>query len=640
MERPRVRNGLAGLATLGVFLALLFVSSADTAGQQAKGKNKGKNQGKAGNVGGVVGAAYPAAGQPVPMNPDAASVEFLVGLTDTQPTDWGGSVSLSEGRIIHVTVIRGGPGAAVSGNTYKARSVMAQGGMGMGPPLTRPAVRVDLDAPPTATLTLAAGPGSVTVKLADLQVGTPKLELGGKVSVERQEPEVRLTGPSTEDDYPALARGPDKAVWMASVAYTPGRPLVQERFQAGAFEELEPTGNGDQIKLWRFDGHSWFPPLDVTGPGLDVWRPAVAVDGRGVVHVVWSQQDNGRWALWHRRYTSGANGGPGQWDDPEKLADGGGDISAVAATDSAGVPWVAWMARRDGAFGIHAAALADGHPWRTPRPLTTGKANHWSPAIAADAKGNVYVAYDTYEKGNYDVRLARIGGDGVTTTVIADTPLFEVRPSVVCDADGRVWVAYEEGDANWGKDFAGETTRRGGVNANPGYGLYINRNVRVKCLAGGQLMETADDVGPHLRGAGRDRNQSVPRLGFDEAGGLWLLYRKHPLPGGAGEIWNSYAHRFDGKTWSAAYRLPSSANQLDNRPAVIPAAGGLLVAYSGDGRTVRTMNRAQSDLFATRLRAGPVHAPELVAARPAPAPARPRRTPTSPPTSPASAPTG
>jgi len=55
MDRPRLRNGLAGLATLGVFLALFLVNSADTTGQQAKKQNKNKNKGKAGNVGGIVG---------------------------------------------------------------------------------------------------------------------------------------------------------------------------------------------------------------------------------------------------------------------------------------------------------------------------------------------------------------------------------------------------------------------------------------------------------------------------------------------------------------------------------------------------------------------------------------------------------
>jgi hypothetical protein len=64
--------------------------------------------------------------------------------------------------------------------------------------------------------------------------------------------------------------------------------------------------------------------------------------------------------------------------------------------------------------------------------------------------------------------------------------------------------------------------------------------------------------------------------------------------------------------------LTSSANLLDNRPALVPLEQGVLAVYSGDDR-VRTINRDQDDLFAAVLRpAGATHPLELVAAEPAP----------------------
>ena len=93
----------------------------------------------------------------------------------------------------------------------------------------------------------------------------------------------------------------------------------------------------------------------------------------------------------------------------------GCDFQVVAATDSTGTVWLAWQAWRKDNFDILLAALADGHPWKEPRVVSDSKANDWSPAIAADSKGNVYVAWDTYDKGNYDVRLrvSRQGGEDV-----------------------------------------------------------------------------------------------------------------------------------------------------------------------------------------------------------------------------------
>ncbi|HTU90836.1 MAG TPA: hypothetical protein VMF69_12225, partial [Gemmataceae bacterium] len=107
------------------------------------------------------------------------------------------------------------------------------------------------------------------------------------------------------------------------------------------------------------------------------------------------------------------------------------------------------------------------------------------------------------------------------------------------------------------------------------------------------------------------RKKSLPRLAVDEAGGLWLLVRHHPLPGGAGEVWNSFALRYQGRQWSPTRRLADSADLMDNRPALMPLGDGVLAVYSGDGR-LNTLTRDQDDLFAAVLNpSGPTQPPEL-----------------------------
>src|SRR5205814_989896 len=158
---------------------------------------------------------------------------------------------------------------------------------------------------------------------------------------------------------------------------------------------------------------------------------------------------------------------------------------------------------------------------------------------------------------------------------IADSPRFEARPSLACDAQDRLWIAYEAGDEQWGKDYASDSQYQNvGLKNNPGFALYVNRTIKVKCLVDDQLMQPANPPQAFVSQLGRGK--SLPRLAVDAAGGVWLLLRHHPLPGGAGEVWDSFALRYDGKSWSSARHVPNSANLLDNRPATVAFGQGIL----------------------------------------------------------------
>jgi hypothetical protein len=598
MIGTRVFSGSAGLLAITVLLAMVLAGGPSEQGKQPTRQPAGTSSEH---------------GKSIPMPRDLVDIEIALGLKDERPTPWSGAVHVSEGHVASLQLVGGGPKASVNGNRFTARSIRRM--IMNRERIIGPKLRVTLNAPPTATVTVTTEQGDLKIALADLTIGTVNEVFDHQASAERLEGALRLTGPETEDDYPVMAKAPDGTVWLAYVAYQPGKPILNERVKAGAFESLAPTGNGDQIRLMRFDDQLWHPAIDVTDSGLDVWRPAVALDGSGRVVVAWSQQVDGDWDIFYRRYTPAKGGREGRWSDIVRLTHApGSDIHVVAATDSAGTVWLAWQAWRKDNFDILVAAVADGHPWKEPRAISNSKANDWSPSIAADSKGNVYVAWDTYDKGNYDVMLHVVGKESKSWTV-AGTAKFEARPQLVCDAKDRLWITYEEGDEQWGKDYANQAFRRIGLQNNPGYGLYIHRTVKVKCLVDGKLVEPYGDLQSALSSTLK-RNKSVPRLAVDAAGGVWLLVRHHPLPDGVGEVWDSYAVRYDGHQWSAPRHLAHSSNLMDNRPALVPLDQGILVVHSSDSR-IRTANRDQNDLFATILTsAQTIHNPEFVPGQP------------------------
>ncbi len=239
------------------------------------------------------------AGPPVAMPAQGSDLIVTMGLNEPMAVStWKGQVGISEGKILSVEVARG-KGKA------KEHSFNVTGIAPKKKQITLPRVRLTVDAPETAQVELNLEQGKFAVRLDELRPGVPKLYLDGKVAVERGDGSVRLTDPETEDDYPVLARAPNGKCWLVYNEFQKGKPLIPERVHAGNFDELVATGHGDQLRMKLFDGKTWSPSLDVTGAGLDLWRPTICIDSKGVVHVAWSQRVDGNYDIYHRSFTPG-----------------------------------------------------------------------------------------------------------------------------------------------------------------------------------------------------------------------------------------------------------------------------------------------------------------------------------------------
>jgi hypothetical protein len=163
-------------------------------------------------------------------------------------------------------------------------------------------MRVTLDAPVSARLEVESNRGSFGFTLEEATSSEIEEYLDGQASVTGELAATRLTGAKTEDDFSVMAISPC-GIWLAYVEYTPGPPMVFDRVKDGNLDVLEPKGHGEKIRLMQFDGQAWHAPLDVTAGQLDVWRPVIAADRFGVLWLAWSQQVDGDWEIYSRRYT-------------------------------------------------------------------------------------------------------------------------------------------------------------------------------------------------------------------------------------------------------------------------------------------------------------------------------------------------
>ena len=371
--------------------------------------------------------AGPARGTSVAMPRGLIGLSITLGLKDEQRTPWDGEVTVSEGRVLGLDLVQGTLDSSTDGSKFKvatkkkgaANKKKKAAAKAAG--ATLPAVlHVNLDAPEAATVTVRSAQGTFSFQPAELSRTGRKLFLDDRAAVERQDAAVRLTGAGTEDDFPSAARALDGTVWLAYVEYRPEVPHLTKAASKKEFDTLVPTKNGDRVRLRSFDGTTWSPGLDVTGGGLDVWRPTVAVDGQGKVWVAWAQQIEGDWEILTRIYTPPTGAAPGSWTEPRRITNAkGSDFHVVAATDSKGHVWLAWQAFRRDNYEILATtdtAMAQ-FPFPEPLVVSSSPADDWGPAIVADGQGGVFVAWDTYDKGNFDVMIRDVGRAGPPVAV-------------------------------------------------------------------------------------------------------------------------------------------------------------------------------------------------------------------------------
>jgi hypothetical protein len=510
--------------------------------------------------------------------------QVTLGLTDARPTDWDGRVTVEGGEVADLKGWRFQEKDAVEGTGgWKCRTRLA-----VAPGARFPLAPAEGKAPPppqrpwpngvlltvrgsAPTVTLTLKQGEVKFRADEVTLGAPKTFLDGGVRVERL-PAVHVLRPAAppraeapvQDDYPAFwVRYRTNKHYLAWVAY-------RER--------------KDRVLLAERDGPdgAWSEPVEVAGPG-DHFRVALASTHTDVLWVVWASQRKGDWDLYARPYKDGKLG------DEVRLTDAPGpDLWHTMTTDQRGRAWLVWQGFREGQSDVF-ARCADGDGWHDTVRVTTTKANDWGPVVAADpTEDRVWVAWDTYDPGHYSVRVRSLSGGPkpkLGEVLTPDpAPVFQAHPSLACDRDGRLWLAWDQSGPEWGKDDGYLYQKAGGTR------LYQDRKVRVACLVGGRWQGPASDLLSVLPEDMKEFND-YPQLQNDSEGRIWLAFRHRTcyrprVDGWAAQgRWDGYACAWLGDRWTAPVALPHSAGRNDMRfSSQRDRTGSVYFAYASDNR--------------------------------------------------------
>jgi hypothetical protein len=506
------------------------------------------------------------------------------GLKDKKSTDWSGKVEISGGQIVSLAGWRFEEKDAVDGvRGWKCRTheSIAPGerfpledasGQRKEPPKQPWPNGVTLTVrgeSPALTISLPAG--EIKFQADDIPLGEAKTFLDGQVRIERL-PQTSVLRPAAaakaenpvQDDYPAFwVRYKSGKQYLAWVAYR------QQK---------------DRVLLVERDGAdgAWSEPKEVAGAG-DHFRVALAGTHGDTLWIVWASQREHNWDLFARPYRDGKLG-----EEIRLTEDAGPDIWHTMTTDQRGRAWLVWQGCRDGQADIFARCV-DGDGWHDAVRVSTAKANDWNPVVASDPKTDrVWVAWDTYESGDYGVRVRSLSGGPspkLGEILCPDkSPLFQAHPSLACDRAGRLWVAWDQSGPQWGKD-AGHQVRD-----NAGTRLYHDRRLRLACLVEGKWQEPQADLLQALPTELRTFSE-LPCLQNDSEGRMWLAFRHRTcrIPRvddwAARGRWDVYATAFLGDRWSGVIALPSSAGRNDMRmSSQRDPKGSVYFAYASDNR--------------------------------------------------------
>ena len=408
-----------------------------------------------------------------------------------------------------------------------------------------------------ARFRLETGAGSFPIPLADLMNRRMLTFADGDIEVELAPAPVQANGNEGEADFPALAIHKD------------GRIAV-------AFQEF--LGDRDRVAL-RIFGSGMSSTAAIDSPETrDVFRPAAAWDGAGVLHVVWSAQVNGNWDLWEAR-REGEQFAPCERLTQAVEADLHQKVLAVANGDL----WLAWQGFRGGQSDIFLKRWSQGK-WGPEIKVSESPANDWEPSLAVAPDGTVWVGWDSYDRGNYDIFVRSFRGSTPgPIRQVTRSPRFEAHASLACDPQGRLWIGYDQAETDWGKDYGYLFKDRG----NP---LYQSRRIRFARVSGDHIDEPAAPLHTAFPLGTPDFLQ-YPQLAFTSDGqlvvvALQLTHANRVIEvWGAAGVWENVAFTLDGTGWTRHEILPQSAGAHDIRAAVAAGPDGVVwSAWAEDGR--------------------------------------------------------
>ncbi len=297
---------------------------------------------------------------------------------------------------------------------------------------------------------------------------------------------------------------------------------------------------------------------------------------------------------------------------------------AVTAADSSGNVWIAWQAGASGSRDIYAARL-DAQTGQSGQAsqLTTDSADQYNPAVAVSPEGQVYVVWQDYSRGNWDICGSRCA-DGVTWSSparLSDSNDQEVNPAIAIDHQSPYHVIVAWQDNRVGNDnimvasadasLLGQTTWQvtssaAAAHTNPALAIAADNTVFVVWTD--QRNGSADVYGssswnnfgtnvPIVTGSG---NQTEPAMAIEASGmGLHLVWVDDSA--GSADIYYAPSNGLPSSPIAGVSLIDDTSGAQQTSPTIQVGKSGIFACWT-DSRSVG--GSSDTDLYFADLGSG------------------------------------
>ncbi|MGI8744345.1 MAG: hypothetical protein ACR2NN_17580 [Bryobacteraceae bacterium] len=511
--------------------------------------------------------------QPQARSGNILTFRITFGDKQERTSDYSGNITMSDGKVVRILPWRFGPEDRLEGTSswsLKLRRINFENqpdvptpiGQSLAQNIVPAGVDVTVDAPASATAQVRTASANFSIALRDMRLGRKLSFDDGDVVVQSTLTPQQISPAQTatereEHDYPSLALAKDGSVWVAWQAY---------------------RDNGDNVYVRHSMSGGWSAPFRLTTQKGDVFQTAIAEDGRGRIWVVWSQRANEDWNLWARVYSGNA------WSPPRQITSGNSpNMFHKLIADSTGNVHLIWTGYQDGTSHLYWSKLS-GDQWSGATEISGPSA--WSPEGACDSHGNLYIVWDSYRNGNYDIFLRRIAADGTQGQVsqVTRSVRFQAHPTVATDKQDRVWVAWDESGANWGKDWNRDDMWRGTT-------LYFDRHPRVAVFDNSQWKQPAAGLSASMPSR-YNRYVELPRVLSDSSGRIWIELEIRTVANinrsdhwANGGRWERFLTTLEGGRWTPLTPIPETSSRPESPIQIRSGAAGNWLTWVNDNRT-------------------------------------------------------